>query len=127
MKNRATSPYIATALILFFSMAGSAQADGDAVHGQELYQSRCGGCHSIDTNRIGPAHKGVFGRKAGSAADYEYSSAVKKSKVVWSEKTLQAWLTNPEKTIPGQKMGYSVADAQDRNDLVAYLQTVSKK
>ena len=127
MKKRARPRYIAKALGPFLSMAGSAHAVSDAGYGQELYQSRCGGCHSIDTNRIGPAYKGVFGRKAGSVADCAYSSAVKKSKVVWSEKTLQAWLTNPEKSNPGQKMGYSVADAQDRSALVAYLQTVSKK
>lgn len=103
--------------------AASAQAGGDVKHGQELYSSRCFACHSIDANRVGPAHRGVFGRKAGSVADYDYSPALKKSTVIWNEKTLDRWLTDPEKLIPGQKMGYSVSDAKDRADLIAYLKS----
>ncbi|HWM45095.1 MAG TPA: c-type cytochrome, partial [Burkholderiales bacterium] len=45
----------------FFSAALAA----DAGRGKQLYESRCVGCHSIDENRVGPAHRGVFGRKAG--------------------------------------------------------------
>jgi cytochrome c len=102
-------------------------AAGDARHGQELYESRCIACHSVEDSRVGPAHKGVFGRKAGSVAGYEYSPAVKKSKIVWNEQSLEKWLTNPEGLIPGQKMGYSVSDAADRADLIAYLKEVSPK
>ena len=99
----------------------------DAARGKQLYESRCIGCHSIDANRVGPAHKGVFGRKAGSVKDYDYSDALKKTKVIWNEKTLDRWLTNPEKLIPGQKMGFSVADAKDRADLIDYLRSESPK
>ena len=106
----------------YFINYGQAQAQvGDPARGQQLYASRCIGCHSIDANRVGPAHKGVVGRKAGSVPDYNYSPAVKKSVIVWTPATLDRWLTNPEQTIPGQKMGYSVPDAQDRADLIAWL------
>lgn len=98
-------------------------AEGDAKNGKLIYSSRCIACHSIDANRTGPAHRGVFGRKAGSVADFDYSPALKKSKVIWNETTLNKWLENPEKLIPGQKMGYSVPDAQDRKDLIAYLKS----
>lgn len=103
----------------FFAM--SAQAAGDVAHGQALYQSKCTTCHSIDYNGVGPAHKNLFGRKAGSLPDYSYSPAVKASSVVWSEQTLDKWLTNPEKFIPGQKMGFLVPSAKERADLIAYL------
>jgi cytochrome c len=93
----------------------------DAARGKQLYESRCIACHSIDDNRVGPAHKGVFGRRAGAVNGYDYSAAVKKSKVVWNERTLDRWLANPESLIPGQKMGYSVPEAADRADLIAYL------
>ncbi len=116
-----TLVYLGVAAACF--MAASAQAGGDVKHGQELYSSRCFACHSIDANRVGPAHRGVFGRKAGSVADYDYSPALKKSTVIWNEKTLDRWLTDPEKLIPGQKMGYSVSDAKDRADLIAYLKS----
>ena len=103
--------------------AACAHAGGDVKHGQELYSSRCVACHSIDANRVGPEHRGIFGRKAGGVAGYDYSAALKKSTVVWDEKTLDRWLADPEKLIPGQKMGYSVADAADRADLIAYLRS----
>jgi cytochrome c len=117
-------PSIALALALPLA-ASSVFAAGDAVRGQELYESRCVACHSVDQSRVGPAHRGVFGRRAGRVADYDYSDALKASKLVWSEKTLDAWLSNPERTIPGQKMGYMVTDATDRADLIAYLKKLS--
>jgi cytochrome c len=100
-------------------------AAGEATRGEQLYESRCMGCHALDANRIGPMHRGVFGRKAGSVADFDYSTAVRRSKVVWNAQTLDRWLTDPEKFIPGQKMGYQVPDAADRADIVAYLQRES--
>jgi cytochrome c len=105
-----------------FSRAGAA----DAERGRQLYESRCIGCHSIDANRVGPAHRGVFGRKAGAIKDYDYSDALKKSRVVWGEKTLGLWLTNPERLIPGQKMGFSVPEAKDRADLIEFLKLQSR-
>ena len=113
--------------LAMLSMAWSAHAAGDATRGQELYESRCIACHSVEDNRVGPAHKGVFGRKAGSVSGYDYSAAVKASRVVWREVTLDRWLTNPESVIAGQKMGYSVAEAPDRVDLIAYLKKVSPR
>jgi cytochrome c len=107
----------------FFSPAVAA----DAARGKQLYESRCIGCHSVDANRVGPAHKGVFGRKAGSVKDYDYSDALKKTRVIWNEQTLDRWLANPEKLIPGQKMGFSVPDAKDRADLIDYLKSESPK
>ena len=122
--NKQVSIVIAVALL---SVASAVFAAGDATHGKELYESRCVACHSVDESRVGPAHKGVFGRRAGRVVGYDYSAALKTSKVVWSEKTLGAWLTSPERTIPGQKMGYSVTEAVDRADLIAYLRAVSPR
>jgi cytochrome c len=107
-------------------MAHAAGDTGDAGRGQSLYESRCTACHSVDQNRVGPAHQGVFGRRAGQAPGYVYSSALKSSRLVWSDKTLEAWLANPERLIPGQKMGYSVTEAKDRADLIAYLKQLPK-
>ena len=96
-------------------------AAGSAIKGKEIYDARCSACHSVDDNRVGPMHLGVFGRKAGSVKSYSYSDAVSKSKVIWNRDTLTAWLTNPEALIPGQRMGYAMDNAQDREDVVAYL------
>jgi len=113
--------------VTLMAVASAVFAAGNAVRGQQLYESRCIACHSVDQSRVGPAHQGVFGRRAGRVADYDYSAALKASKVVWSEKTLNAWLENPERTIPGQKMGYRVTEALDRADLIAYLKEISPR
>ena len=99
---------------------------GDAARGATLYESRCIACHSVDANRVGPMHRGVFGRKAGSVADYAYSDAVQSSTVVWTAETLDRWLANPQDLIPGQRMGFRVREARDRADLIAYLKSVSR-
>ena len=113
---------LATALL---NVSTLALAEGDKQHGQELYESRCVACHSVDQNRVGPAHQGAYGRRAGRAPGYEYSTALGKSKVVWTERNLNTWLSNPEGFIPGQKMGFSVLEVQDRADLITYLKTLS--
>lgn len=112
--------------LLATAQAPLAFAAGDAKRGEQLYEQRCGGCHSVDANRIGPPHRNLFGRKAGAAADYDYSPALRKSSVLWDENSLDAWLADPEKLIPGQRMNYTVGNPADRGDLIAYLRSVSK-
>ncbi|MFM2252278.1 MAG: hypothetical protein RJB68_615 [Pseudomonadota bacterium] len=94
--------------------------------GQQLVESRCFGCHSVDSNRIGPALGGVVGRKAGKAEGYDYSKALAAATHIWTVVGLKAWLTDPEKVVPGQEMNYRLDLAQDREDVVAYLATLSK-
>ena len=117
-------PALPMAAALVLAAAADAAA-ADAARGQELYESRCGGCHSLDANRVGPAHRGVFGRKAGSVPNFNYSPAVKSSTVVWNERTLDAWLTNPQTLIAGQRMNFRVALPQDRADIIGYLREQS--
>jgi cytochrome c len=93
---------------------------GDVARGQALYKG-CGGCHSINDNDIGPKHRGVVGRRAGSIEDYAYSAALKSSGLIWDEATLDRWLTNPSALVPGTKMFFKIDDAQSRADIIAYL------
>lgn len=103
--------------------AQSGASGGDAKRGAEAYRASCGGCHSIDQNRIGPRHRGVVGRKAGTQPGYAYSAALKSSGITWSKAQLGRWLANPRKMVPGTKMAVSVSDAQRRIDIVEYLST----
>ncbi|HEY8099506.1 MAG TPA: c-type cytochrome [Burkholderiaceae bacterium] len=119
--------YLSGAIALYFGMANTVFAAGDPIRGQALYQGKCGACHSIEYNGVGPAHMGVFNRKAGSRTDYDYSKAVKVSTIIWNEKTLDKWLTDPEKLIPGQKMGFLVPSKKDRADLIAYLKKATEE
>jgi cytochrome c len=98
-------------------------AAGDPVAGEAIY-ARCIGCHSVEQNRTGPKHCGLFGRRAGSTPGYDYSAAMKRSKIVWGERTLDRFLADPLKALPGTAMTYAgVPDARERADLIAYLKT----
>ena len=112
---------------LIFGSQGIVQAEPDAARGLILYQFRCVACHFVAHNGVGPAHQGIFGRKAGSAPNYVYSAALKASNETWTEKTPSSWMADPEKFIPGQKMGVSVQDFSERQDLIAYLKTLGAK
>jgi cytochrome c len=101
--------------------ANPARAAGDAPAGAALYQARCTACHAMDHHGVGPAHRGVFGRTAGTAPGFAYSDALKGSRLVWRDDTLDRWLADPEKAVPGQRMFVNVPDAQERADLIAYL------
>ncbi|ESZ86958.1 MAG: cytochrome C [Blastomonas sp. CACIA14H2] len=117
-----TSAIMATA-----SGATPAPPAGDATRGAQVYEDNCTGCHSLDANRVGPAHRGVFGRKAGSAPGFAYSPALKKAKFAWDAARLDKWLTNPQGFVPGAKMGFRLSDAQKRADVIAYLKKESGK
>jgi len=100
---------------------------GDPLRGETIYH-KCQGCHSLDRNRVGPKHMGLFGRQAGSLADFDYSAAMKNSGIVWSEQTLDSFLADPRGVVPGTKMTYAgIKNAQDRADLIAYLKEATKE
>ena len=99
----------------------AALAAGDPAAGEAVY-SRCQGCHALEYNRTGPKHCGLLGRRAGSVPGFEYSPAMKQSGIVWNAKTLDRFLANPTKAVPGTTMTYAgVPDAKDRANLIAYL------
>src|SRR6478672_5190964 len=62
-------------------------SDGDPRHGIQIYQ-RCLACHSLEYNRSGPRHCGLFDRQAGTLPDYAYSKAMKASGITWDEPSL---------------------------------------
>jgi cytochrome c len=95
--------------------------EGDSVHGKALYQS-CSACHSVDDNDLGPKHRGIVGRRAGSIEDYTYSPALKNSGLTWDKATLDRWLSNPSELVPGTKMYFKIDDPQNRADIIAYLE-----
>jgi cytochrome c len=128
MKLRLPLPRATVALAALCGLAGPAAAgslDGHPARGEQLYEA-CTDCHSLDKNDVGPRHRGVFGRKAGSLPDYSYSEALKSSNIVWNEETLDKWLTDPQAFVPGTKMYFHLDNAQDRADVIAYLKERAK-
>jgi cytochrome c len=108
------------------ALAGAHAAQGDAKRGEEIY-SRCLACHALAYDRTGPRHCGLFGRRAGSVPGFAYSDAMKHSHIVWNEKTLDRFIADPLKAVPGTAMGYAgVKDARERADLIAWLDRAGK-
>lgn len=99
----------------------AAPLSGDAARGERLYGGRCGFCHSLDANRFGPRHRGVYGRHVAAVPDFRYSKALASRDFTWNAQTLDAWLADPKRFAPGAAMGAKTASAQDRADLIAYL------
>lgn len=102
------------------------KVSGDPSRGENIYIAKCGACHSVDQNRIGPKHRGVYGRAAGGVEDYDYSPALANSGIVWNAASLDEWLAGPTKMVPGTRMGLALSDEQDRHDVIAYLKSVSE-
>lgn len=116
---------IVSSAAVYAAMAPTAA--GDAARGASVYAANCGSCHSLDANRVGPAHRGVYGRRAGLAPGYAYSPALRNSRVVWNAATLDRWLRDPRSVVPGTKMAFSLPDAGKRADVIAYLRANSVK
>ena len=97
-----------------------------AQRGEQIY-TRCLACHALGYDRVGPRHCGLIGRKAGSVAGFDYSAAMKKSGLIWNDATLNRFIANPLKLVPGSTMTYDgVADANERADLIAYLKAAGQ-
>lgn len=106
--------------------APPAAAAPDAMRGEAIY-ARCQACHALAFDRVGPRHCGLLGRPAGSVPDYGYSAALKRSGIVWDEKSLDRFLAAPMKAVPGTSMTYAgIPDRQERADLIAYLRQVDQ-
>jgi cytochrome c len=113
-------------VLMVVTTAPCRAADADPQHGAQIYQ-RCLACHSLEYNRSGPRHCGLFGRQAGTLPGYAYSKAMKASGTTWDELSLDRFLENPLKTLPGTKMAYAgVKDPQERADLIAYLKRATR-
>jgi cytochrome c len=99
---------------------------GDAMRGKILFEKRCTGCHALEADREGPRLAGVFGRKAGSVPGFDYSTGLKNSGLIWTDVTLEKWLTDPEMMVPDANMDFRVPKAQERLDVIAYLKATSQ-
>ena len=109
-------------------LIGNARADGDPARGEVRF-GECAACHKLEagSNGMGPSLHGIFDRKAGELSDFRYSPALKRSGITWSPQTLEAYLTDPQALVPGNRMPYAgMADPRDRADLIAYLQKMSR-
>ena len=101
-------------------------ASADPINDGKAAFSQCSTCHSITgAQDSGPHLNGVVGRKSGSVPNFNYSSAMKSTEVVWDTETLDRFLANPQQAVPGTRMPFSgLPDAAKRAALIAYLATL---
>ncbi|WP_417285466.1 c-type cytochrome [Comamonas sp.] len=103
------------------SFAAIAHAAQDKLPGEQVY-ARCAACHALAYDRVGPHHCGLLDRRAGTVPGFAYSAAMKNSGLTWDEKTLDRFLAQPMKVLPGTTMTYDgIPDSKERSDLIAYL------
>jgi cytochrome c len=91
----------------------------------EVLGLACAACHRFRAEEgtlIGPHLQGVFGRPAASVPNFPYSPALRESGLVWTPRSLEAWLANPAGFVEGTTMAFTgYRSAEDRRDLIAYL------
>ena len=118
---------VALGLALVLAVAGQANAAGDPAAGEKAFKGKCGACHNATEakNKVGPSLMGVYDRKAGMAADFKYSDAMKNSGITWDEAALDEYLKDPKGKVPGNKMAYpGLKDDTKRADVIAYLSQI---
>ncbi len=103
--------------------ATSPTSGGDPAAGRLVFR-KCQACHSLESgkNMLGPSLAGIIGRKAGSEPNYNYSPAMKKADIVWNAQSLDQYLDDPAKVVPGNKMPFpGLKTDHDRADIIAFL------
>ena len=118
-----------TVPLVIFTFGGAACA-ADAVAGKAYFTQVCTQCHSAEPNdgggEMGPTLYGLFGRPAAVGDEmFPYSKALKDSRLLWNAATLDRFLADPMATVPGTAMPMSIPVKKDRDDVIAYFQSLA--
>ena len=91
---------------------------------------QCAVCHSAKVNappRIGPTLAGVYGGAAASNGNFAYSQALREANIVWTDETLDVFLSDPQGLVPGNRMAFvGEKDAAARQEIIAFLKSISE-
>jgi cytochrome c2 len=115
----------ALCVLLVASIALTAIA-ADPGHGREVF-GQCAACHGAQGQggEAAPPLVGVIGRKAGSVEEFRYSSAMKRSAIVWDQAILKGFVMNPQGVVKGTRMPFDgLRDEKDAEDVAAYVATL---
>jgi cytochrome c len=110
------------ALVVFPKISRAQQG---AEQGKQMFERRCTGCHSLDNDKEGPHLRGVYGRQAGTAPNFNYSTALKSAHFVWDDQQLEKWLTDTQSLVEDNNMDFHVPKADERAAIIRYLKLLS--
>jgi cytochrome c len=115
-------------LIKALFMASTALAAGDPAAGEKVFASHCAVCHATTPgeDKVGPSLAGIVGSKSGTVPGFDFSPAMKNANVTWDDANLDKFLTNPTGFVHGTKMFVNLPNETDRQNVVAYLNTLKK-
>jgi cytochrome c len=123
------SRFAIVVLITFASLSSVLAESGDASRGRQDFRA-CAPCHSLDPDRnmTGPSLANLWGRKAGGLSSFErYSDALRLSGIIWDDRALDGWLTDPQRMVPDNEMPFEgIKDARVRADLLAFLKEATR-
>ncbi|MGI9291815.1 MAG: c-type cytochrome [Gammaproteobacteria bacterium] len=104
-------------------------AAADPENGKRLY-IYCQACHTLNSggpNKVGPNLYGVVNRGAAMAEGFVFSEPLSNSGLVWDQVTLDAWIENPSRLVPGTTMVFGgIKDPVQRANLIAYLEQATQ-
>lgn len=104
----------------------TAAAQDPLARGAKLYK-RCKSCHTLEENgkhRVGPNMWDLYGSTAGTKEGFAYSKAMKASGLVWNDETLNGYIENPRRFMPGNRMSYAgLRKPEDRAAVLAYIKS----
>lgn len=115
-------PFLFSLLVL----VPAQQLSAGPPEGRRYFDANCAACHSTSPgeNRIGPSLARIIGRKSGTAPGFKYSPGLRAANIRWTGESLDRWLQRPTNDVHTTRMMISVRSRTDRQNLIAYLQTL---
>ncbi|WP_111415387.1 c-type cytochrome [Billgrantia lactosivorans] len=116
-------------LALLTMLAAPLSSDAaELAQGERLFRAQCIGCHSTEPGRhlAGPSLHALFGRRAGSLDDFDYSPALAQADLTWNRETLDAFLAGPDDFLPGTRMVLWGLDERSRQRIIDYLESIAE-
>ena len=123
------SPVRASLLLVKTLITSStALAAGDPAAGQRVFATHCATCHAAEAgqNKIGPSLAGIVGSKSGTVPGFNFSPAMKNADITWDDAELDKFLANPTRDVHGTKMFVNLPNESDRQNVIAFLNTLKK-
>lgn len=116
---------LCVALLTMILWSGQTIARPDMDAGKREFNRSCRSCHSLTRGEVleGPSLAGVYGRRAGSLVEYNYSEAMQSSNIIWTLESLDEYIASPLTTMGSgiDMMSHGVRDDDVRADLIEFL------